>query len=79
LARRSGVEVEVATLEAWDPASRSFDAVIARQAWHWVDAAMGATKAAQVLRPWGRLAAFWNVGQPPPEATEAFAPRSTSG
>jgi len=72
-ARRSGVEVEVATFEAWDPAGRSFDAVIAGQAWHWVDAAVGATKAAQVLRTNGRLAAFWNVGEPPPEATEAFA------
>jgi SAM-dependent methyltransferase len=72
-ARRSGIEVEVATFEAWDPAGRYFDAVIAGQAWHWVDPAAGAAKAAQVLRPGGRLAAFWNVGQPPPEATEAFA------
>ncbi|GAA1287050.1 methyltransferase type 11 [Planotetraspora silvatica] len=72
-ARRSGVEVEVATFEAWDPADRDFDAVIAGQAWHWVDAAAGAAKAAQVLRPGGRLAVFWNVGQPPPEVSEAFA------
>jgi SAM-dependent methyltransferase len=72
-ARRSGVEVEVATFEAWDPAGRNFDAVIAGQAWHWVDAAVGAAKAAQVLRPGGRLAVFWNVGQPPPEVADAFA------
>jgi SAM-dependent methyltransferase len=72
-ARRSGVEVDVAAFEAWDPAGRNFDAVIAGQAWHWVDPVAGTAKAAQVLRPGGRLAAFWNVGQPPPEATEAFA------
>jgi SAM-dependent methyltransferase len=72
-ARRSGVDVEVAMFEAWDPAGRNFDAVIAGQAWHWVDPVAGAAKAAQVLRPGGRLAAFWNVGEPPPEATEAFA------
>ncbi|MEV4063711.1 class I SAM-dependent methyltransferase [Nonomuraea dietziae] len=72
-ARRGGVEVEVATFEDWDPSGRDFDAVIAGQAWHWVDPVVGAAKAARVLRPGGRLAAFWNVGQPPPEATEAFA------
>ena len=72
-ARRTGVEVEVATIESWDPAGRDFDAVIAGQAWHWVDPVAGAAKAAQVLRPGGRLAVFWNVFQPPPEAAEAFA------
>ncbi|WP_231861557.1 MULTISPECIES: hypothetical protein [Frankia] len=29
--------------------------------------------AAQVLRPGGRLAVFWNVGQPPPGLAEAFS------
>ena len=50
-ARGSGVEVEVATLEAWDPAGRKFDAVIAGTAWHWVDPVAGAAKTARVLRP----------------------------
>ena len=72
-ARRSGLEVEVATFEAWDPAGREFDAVVAGQAWHWVDPVAGAAKAAQVLRPGGRLALFWHVFQPPPEVAEAFA------
>ena len=72
-ARRTGIEVEVATIEAWDPTGRDFDAVVAGQAWHWVDPVPGAAKAAQVLRPGGRLAAFWNVFQPPAEAAEAFA------
>ena len=73
LARQHGVQVEVATFEAWDPASRAFDAVIAGQAWHWVDPVAGAARAAQALRSQGRLAAFWNVFQPPPEVAEAFA------
>ncbi|MGW0588485.1 class I SAM-dependent methyltransferase [Streptosporangium sp. NPDC002607] len=71
-ARRSGVEVQVATFEAWDPAGRTFDAVIAGQAWHWVDPVAGAVKAAQVLRPGGRLAVFAHVFEPPPAIAEAF-------
>ncbi|MGH3188897.1 MAG: class I SAM-dependent methyltransferase [Streptosporangiaceae bacterium] len=73
LARRSGVEAEVATFESWDPAGRAFDAVIAGQAWHWVDPVAGAAKAAQVLRPGGRLAVFWNAFGFPPELGAAFA------
>jgi SAM-dependent methyltransferase len=72
-ARRSGLQVEVATFEAWDPAGRAFDAVIAGQTWHWIDPVAGAAKAAQVLRPGGRLALFWNVDQPPPEVADALA------
>lgn len=72
-ARRSGVEVEVATFEAWESAGRTFDAVVAGQAWHWVDPVAGAAKAAQVLRPGGRLAVFWHVFEPPPDVAEAFA------
>jgi SAM-dependent methyltransferase len=73
LARQGGTEVEVAKFEEWDPAGRSFDAVIAAQAWHWVDPVAGAAKAAAVLRPGGRLAVFWNVFGPPEELREAFA------
>ena len=51
MARRFGVEAEVAKFEDWDPAGREFDAAIAGQAWHWVDPVAGAAKAAQVLRP----------------------------
>ena len=72
-ARRSGLEVEVATIEDWDPAGRQFDAVIAGTAWHWVDPVAGAAKAAQVLRPGGRLAPFHHVFQSPPEVMEALA------
>jgi SAM-dependent methyltransferase len=73
LARRSGVAAEVAKFEDWDSAGRQFDAVIAGQAWHWVDPVAGAARAAQVLRPGGRLAVFWNSFQPPPAVGEALA------
>jgi SAM-dependent methyltransferase len=72
-ARRSGFPVTVSTFEAWDPGGRLFDSVIAGQAWHWVDPVAGAARAAQVLRPGGQLSVFWNAGQPPPAAAEAFA------
>jgi SAM-dependent methyltransferase len=72
-ARTTGVDVEVSTFEAWDPAGRTFDAVVAGTAWHWVDPVVGAAKAAQVLRPGGRLAVFWHVFQQPPEVATAFA------
>jgi SAM-dependent methyltransferase len=73
LARQLGLEVEVARVEDWDPAGRQFDAVVAGQVWHWVDPAAGAAKAAQVLRPGGLLAVFWNASQPPPQLAEAFS------
>jgi SAM-dependent methyltransferase len=72
-ARRTGIEVEVGTFEAWDSAGRQFDAVVAGQAWHWVDPVAGAAQAGRVLRPGGRLAAFWHVFEPPQEAADAFS------
>ncbi|GAA2097322.1 class I SAM-dependent methyltransferase [Streptomyces albiaxialis] len=60
-ARRSGIEAEVAVFEEWDPEDRVFDAVVAGQAWHWIDPVAGARKAARALRPGGLLAPFWNV------------------
>lgn len=72
-ARRSGVQVDIATFEAWDPAGRAFDTVISGTAWHWVDPLAGAAKATDVLRPGGLLAPFHHVHQPPPEVGEALA------
>jgi SAM-dependent methyltransferase len=69
----TGLEVEVARVEEWDPAGRTFDAVVAGQAWHWVDPLAGAAKAAQALRPGGRLAVFWNAFEPPADLNQAFA------
>ncbi|WP_017593887.1 class I SAM-dependent methyltransferase [Nocardiopsis potens] len=72
-ARRTGVGVETAAFEDWDPAGRRFDAVAAGTAWHWVDPEAGAAKAARVLRPGGPLALFWHVFALPPGIAEAFA------
>ncbi|MFE3874498.1 class I SAM-dependent methyltransferase [Kitasatospora sp. NPDC059146] len=73
LARARGLRVEVATFEDWEPAGRTFDAVVVGQAWHWVDPAVGAAKAARLLRPKGRLTIFGHVFEPPAEVAEPFA------
>jgi SAM-dependent methyltransferase len=73
LARERGLEVEVAKFEDWDLAGRAFDVVVSAQAWHWVDPVAGAAKAAQALRPGGRLAVFWNAFHLRADLAEAFA------
>lgn len=72
-ARARGLQVEVETFEAWRPAGRTFDAVIAAQSWHWVEPVTGVAKAARVLRPGGRLAIFGHAYEPPTEVAEPFA------
>jgi SAM-dependent methyltransferase len=71
-ARASGIDCEVARFEEWDPAGRRFDLLTAAQTWHWIDPSAGARKAAEVLRPGGRLALFWNAFEPPPDIRRAF-------
>jgi SAM-dependent methyltransferase len=73
LARRSGLEVKIARFEDWDPVGQAFDVVIAGQSWHWVDPVLGASKAASVLRPGGRIALFWNAMSCPLDFAEAFS------
>ncbi|MCQ4208036.1 class I SAM-dependent methyltransferase [Streptomyces longispororuber] len=72
-ARGGGLDVEVSGFETWDSAGRTFDAVVAGQTWHWIDPAAGAAKAADVLRPGGRIALFWNVHRPAPDLAAAFS------
>jgi SAM-dependent methyltransferase len=72
LAEKHGLDVEVSAFETWDSGGRTFDAVVAGQTWHWVDPVAGAGKAAEVLRPHGRLALFWNVFQFPPALADAL-------
>jgi SAM-dependent methyltransferase len=71
-ARQTGIEVEIGKFEEWDSRGRSFDAVVAGQAWHWVDPVLGAAKAAQVLRPHGLLALYWHVFNPPAQVADPF-------
>jgi SAM-dependent methyltransferase len=71
VARRGGLEVEVAKIEDWDPAGRVFDAVVAGQTWHWVEPVAGAAAVARALRPGGLVALFWNGVEPPPAVAEA--------
>jgi SAM-dependent methyltransferase len=70
---RHGLAVETAPFEHWDPKGRTFDAVVSGQSWHWVDPVAGAAKVADILRPQGRLALFWNVFEPAPELAREFA------
>lgn len=72
VARRHGVAVEVAAFEDWQPAGRRFDLVIAGQSWHWVDPVVGPRRAGELLRPGGRLAVFWNLGDHDAATTAAF-------
>jgi SAM-dependent methyltransferase len=72
VARSHGLEVEVASFETWDPGGRVFDLLASGQAWHWVDPIVGYSKAAEVIRPGGRFAVFWNLGEHEPATLEAF-------
>lgn len=74
VARRHGIDVTVAMFEAWGPPPEPFDLLISAQAWHWVDPVAGAAKAAAVLSPGGRFAAFWNSNLHAPEVQDALDP-----
>jgi SAM-dependent methyltransferase len=70
-ARSTGVAVDVGTFETWEPAGRTFDAVVAGTAWHWIDPVVGAARAARVLRPGGLLAPFHHASLTPHEVADA--------
>lgn len=72
IARGHGIEVELGTLESWEPASRRFDLVVSAQAWHWVHPSVGSAKAASALTPGGRIGLFWNVGVLPADLKSAI-------
>src|SRR5436190_2520948 len=72
VSRSHGLEVEVSKFETWEPDGRAFDLLVSGQAWHWIDPTVGPTKAGRVIRPGGRFAAFWNLGEHEPETLEAF-------
>jgi SAM-dependent methyltransferase len=74
LARAKGVDVEVAAFERWRSRGRRFDLLISAQAWHWIEPTAGAARAAEALRPAGRIGVFWNFGDPPAPIRELLAP-----
>jgi SAM-dependent methyltransferase len=65
VAQTKGLDVEVASFEQWDDRGRRFELAISAQAWHWIEPRAGAAKAAAVLSGGGRIACFWNLGDPP--------------
>jgi SAM-dependent methyltransferase len=58
LARFPRVQIDVATFEEWALPDDPFDLVMSATAWHWLDASVAVSKAAQALRPGGALAIF---------------------
>jgi len=74
VARTKGLEVDVASFEDWDDRGRRFELAISAQAWHWIEPRAGAAKAAEVLSAGGRIACFWNLGDPPAHVRERLDP-----
>lgn len=72
VARRHGITVEQAHFEEWDEQGRTFDLLVAGQAWHWIDPVKGAARAGRAVRPGGRIGVFWNRGRPPPDLQADF-------
>ncbi|WP_373542231.1 class I SAM-dependent methyltransferase [Chamaesiphon sp.] len=60
------VEIINSNFEEWEPADRSFDAIIAATSWHWVAPADKHLKAASLLKAGGKLILLWNTGMQPP-------------
>jgi SAM-dependent methyltransferase len=86
IARSHGIDVAVASFEQWVAPLRDFDLVCSGTAWHWVDPTVGYDRAAQLLRPGGRLAIFRNsytyepaVGDGIRDAVRRVAPELASG
>lgn len=64
LARRKGIETEVATFEEWEPNGRRFDIVLFAASFHWVNPAIALPKVRELLTARGRLAMMWNRVRP---------------
>lgn len=69
------VEIINSNFEEWEPADRSFDAIVAATSWHWVSPVSKHLKAASLLKAGGKLILLWNTGMQPPFAVfEDLAP-----
>jgi SAM-dependent methyltransferase len=54
------VELQNCSFEEWELMPEAFDAVLAASSFHWIPPEIGYPKAAQALRPDGRLILLWN-------------------
>lgn len=61
------VTIENVSFEDWPALAGHFDLLMSAQAFHWVDPEVRYVKAAQALKPEGRLALFWNM---PPDSAD---------
>ena len=66
------VTISTTTFERWRP-RRRYCLLVASQSWHLVDPDVRLAKAAQVIRPGGTLALFWNL---PPQPASDLAGRT---
>lgn len=64
LKRFTRVTIIEKKFEDWPPGDERFDLVMSAQAFHWVRPEIGYKKTAFVLKPWGKLALFWNLRRP---------------
>jgi SAM-dependent methyltransferase len=65
------VELQNCSFEEWELQPHGFDAVLAASSFHWIPPEVGYPKAAQALRPDGKLILLWNKElQPRPEVYE---------
>jgi ubiquinone/menaquinone biosynthesis C-methylase UbiE len=67
----SSVRFRVGRFEEVELPERAYDAVFSATAFHWVDPAIGWSKAARVLRPGGVLALLTHVGSDVPQELRA--------
>lgn len=73
LASFDNVQIETSTFEEWDDEARHFDLLLAAASWHWVDPAIGWSRAHRVLRPGGWMALIGNVVVRRPGEPEVYA------
>lgn len=72
VARSHGVQVEIGAFETWDAGDRRFDLLTFADSWHFIDPAVGVRRAAELLRPGGKVARFWNSYLLEPPVIEAL-------
>lgn len=61
LGQPSDLTLEKNTFETWESNNRTFDLIYSGSAFHWVNPEIGFPKVAQLMRPNGYFALFWNM------------------